>query len=119
METAVSEINEWRDTVERLGIGALIILCIFALLWKSGAFLSPLISEMFKRMFGAMDSVTTLNTSVDALVKRFGDGINHTERQSAALEAAVDFAGEIAIRGTLPEERAREHVEKIKDRLRG
>lgn len=43
MEAATSELSQWRELGERVGLSALIVLCIVYLLLKSGRFLGPVL----------------------------------------------------------------------------
>lgn len=121
MEAAVSELNGWRDTVERLGIGSLIVICLFILLLKSGKFTGPLLTLVVNDFRALIADLRTghgeIKDGVTTMASCMKESVQGTARLRAVVSPAARLLG-MAASGKADPKEADRLVEEIHEAVK-
>lgn len=121
MDTAVAEIDGWRETVERLGIGALIVICLFVLLLKSGKFIGPLLTLVVNDFRALISDLRTGHGEIKNGVTTMANCMKESTQSTSRLRAVVVPASRLlgmAASGNADPKEADRLVEEIHDAVK-
>lgn len=118
---ATSELAQWRELGERVGLSALIVICIMYLLLKSGKFAGPLLAAVVNDFRGLIADLRSghgeIKESVTTMASCMKDAAQSTSRLRAAVVPAARLLG-MAASGKADPKEADALVEEIHDAVK-
>lgn len=87
--TAASELAEWREFGERVGVGSLIVICITYLLLRSGKFIGPLLTAVVNDLRGLIADLRSGHGEIKEGVTTMATCMKESAQGTARLRAVV------------------------------